>query len=57
MTHRFHNLFAVSVDRIESGRGYVQGNIQLVCQAINYAKNKFTNEQFLTFWNNQEEPI
>lgn len=55
MTHKFNSLFAVSVDRIDSGKGYVKGNIQLVCQAINYAKNKFTNEQFLNFWNNQEE--
>lgn len=55
MTHKFHCLFAASIDRIESEKGYVQGNVQLVCQAVNYAKNKFTNEEFLSFWINEEK--
>ena len=45
MTHKPNNLFAVSVDRIDSNVGYIQGNIQLVCQSVNYAKNNFTNEE------------
>lgn len=55
MTHKFNSLFAVSVDRIDSSIGYMQGNIQLVCQSVNYAKNKFTNEQFIHFWNSKED--
>lgn len=55
MSHKFHCLFAVSIDRVESDKGYVQGNVQLVCQAVNYAKNKFTNEEFLSFWVNEEK--
>lgn len=50
MAHQFHCLFSVSIDRIDSSKGYVKGNVQLVCQAVNYAKNKFSNEEFLNFW-------
>lgn len=32
------NLFAASVDRIDSNIGYVGGNIQLVCRAINIGR-------------------
>ena len=53
MTHRFNCLFALSIDRIDSNKGYVEGNVQLVCQGVNYAKNKFTNEEFLSFWENE----
>jgi hypothetical protein len=55
MEHKFNSLFTVSVDRIDSSRGYLQGNVQLLCQAINYAKNCFTNEQFLHFWKSNKE--
>jgi hypothetical protein len=55
MEHKFNSLFTVSVDRIDSSVGYLQGNIQLVCQAINYAKNCYSNEQFLHFWNSNKE--
>jgi hypothetical protein len=54
MTYKFNCLFSVSIDRIDSDKGYVEGNIQLVCQAINYAKNKFTNQEFLRFWEHDE---
>lgn len=55
MTYKFRNLFSVSIDRIDSDVGYIEGNVQLVCQAANYAKNNFTNEEFIYFWNNQED--
>ena len=55
MTHRKNSLYGASVDRIDSSIGYVKGNIQLVCQAINFAKNKYTNEEFVHFWNEETE--
>jgi len=33
--------FRASVDRIDSSKGYVPGNIQIVAQMVNFAKNKF----------------
>lgn len=39
----------ISVDRIDSGKPYMKGNIQIVCVALNYAKNTFTNEEIQEF--------
>lgn len=39
----------ISVDRIDSSQGYIQGNIELVCLAINYAKNGFSREVMKDF--------
>lgn len=49
MTHRFHDLFSASPDRIDSSKGYVRGNVQLICRALNLAKNDATNEQLVAF--------
>jgi hypothetical protein len=39
----------VSLDRIDSSIGYVVGNIQLVCAAINKMKQEYTEEVFILF--------
>jgi len=39
----------VSLDRVDSSKGYVVGNIQLVCSAINKMKQEYTEEMFLLF--------
>lgn len=39
-----------SLDRIDSKKGYIQGNVEYVCYAVNLAKNKFTKEQMLNFF-------
>jgi hypothetical protein len=49
MVHKFHQLNAVSIDRINSSKGHVKGNIQLVCKAINLMKNTHTNEEVFQF--------
>lgn len=54
MDHKFNSPFGVSIDRIDSKDCYRDGNVQLVCQAINFAKNGFTNEEFLYFWEHKE---
>lgn len=37
------HLQTVSIDRIDSSKGYVEGNIQLVCRWVNLAKGRFSN--------------
>lgn len=55
MEASFNSLFSVSVDRINSSMGYTKENIQLVCQAINFAKNHYTNEEMIRFWEYRDE--
>jgi len=38
-----------SIDRIDSSKGYVKGNIQYVSRNINYAKGILTHQQMLNF--------
>lgn len=38
-----------SLDRIDSTKGYVQGNVEFVTVFINYAKNKFSRNQVQDF--------
>ena len=47
MTHTRNSLFDVSIDRIDSSKGHVRGNIQLVCKFINLGKGTHTNEDTL----------
>lgn len=44
MTHVFNNLRSMSVDRIDSDKGYVPGNVQLVTQFVNMAKKHYSND-------------
>lgn len=41
---------APSIDRIDSSKGYVKGNIEFVCLSVNYAKNGFTKNQTIEFF-------
>jgi len=45
--HRVHP-FAPSIDRINPKKGYVRGNIQIVCWAYNAARNQWGDEVLLT---------
>lgn len=38
--------FAPSPDRIESAKGYVGGNVRMVCQMANYARLDFSDAEF-----------
>jgi len=44
-----HSLKKASLDRIDSSKGYIKGNVEFVCQAINLAKNSFTREEMKEF--------
>lgn len=42
-----HSPYMASLDRIDSSKGYVKGNVEFVCAFINYAKNSWTREEFM----------
>jgi len=37
----------VSLDRIDSGKDYLRGNVQLVCTAVNKMKQEYSEELFI----------
>jgi hypothetical protein len=45
MTTQLNDLRSISIDRIDSALGYIRGNIQLVCQWANFAKNKYSTDE------------
>lgn len=50
-TKETRTLTNISIDRIDSNKGYTLSNIQLVCVGINYMKCNVDNEIFLNFFN------
>lgn len=55
-------MFLASIDRIDSNKGYIVGNIQWVSTPINYLKNNLTHNQVIDmckkiqeFYNNQSQ--
>src|ERR1035437_1044356 len=51
-THQCHQLKSLkkaSLDRIDSSKGYLKGNVEFVCMAVNLAKNNHTKEEMLYF--------
>jgi len=49
MSHVEHLPDAASLDRIDSKKGYVVGNIQFVAMIANFAKNNFSEDDLLRF--------
>jgi len=52
MTHKMNSgkiRTNVSLDRIDSSKGYIQGNVQLVCHIINGMKSDLEYNEFLHF--------
>ena len=41
------SLMTASLDRIDSSKGYIEGNVQWVHKHINLMKNVFSNEYFI----------
>lgn len=44
-----YSLEKASLDRIDSSKGYIKGNVEFVCLAINYAKNNRTRDEMKLF--------
>lgn len=51
MTHEFNNLRSISVDRIDSSRGYEHGNVQLLCQFAQMGKRHHSNGDCISLLN------
>ena len=46
MTYSVGDINSVSIDRIDSSKGYIEGNVQLVKKKVNIAKSDMTTEEF-----------
>lgn len=42
--------YQASLDRIDSSKGYIQGNVEFVCLGVNLAKASFPKEQMVEFF-------
>ena len=49
MTHKYNNLWAVSIDRKDSSKGHIKGNVQLVCKFINLGKGNHSDFEVHSF--------
>lgn len=43
--------YQMSIDRTNSSKGYIKGNICLCCLSMNFAKNSFSEEELMKFIN------
>lgn len=51
------SLEKASLDRIDTTKGYLKGNVEFVCQGINFAKNDYSKEEVLQFVSKIRNPI
>ena len=47
MAMETNDVKSLSIDRIDSSKGYIPGNVQLVCGIINNMKNEYSMETFM----------
>ncbi len=47
--NRTHSIKKISLDRIDSSKGYIKGNVHFVCQAINLAKRNLPHSEMISF--------
>lgn len=46
-----NSTYTISLDRIDSNKGYTKGNIQFISMAMNYLKNKMSHKEMLVILN------
>ena len=46
---KIRSLKKASLDRIDSSKGYIEGNVEFVCSAINLGKNNFPKKDMILF--------
>ena len=44
---KYHNGQTCSLDRIDSSKGYIEGNVQCVHKIVNFMKITLNNEEFI----------
>lgn len=59
--YKIKSLRKASLDRIDSSKGYIKGNVEFVCMAVNLAKVNHTKEEMIQFFKdtlsiNQAQP-
>lgn len=50
MNHQFNDLRSASIDRIDSEKGHVRGNIQIICSCVNMMKRHHPQRDILDFF-------
>jgi hypothetical protein len=50
-TKKIHHSFRASLDRIDSSKGYIKGNIQFVSTLINFMKSSISHDEVIDFLN------
>lgn len=49
LTFEDNHSHTVSLDRLDSSKGYTEDNVQFVCTIVNYIKQRFDENHFLSF--------
>lgn len=47
LERKMNDLCSASIDRIDPSKGHIAGNIQIVCQFVNYAKRHYANDKIV----------
>lgn len=55
--HRGKRVDDASLDRIDSSKGYVKGNVRFVCCIANVARNDWSDEELIHFCSSVKEAI
>ena len=46
---KYCSIEKASLDKIDPTKGYIKGNVEFVCQGINFAKNDYSKKEVLLF--------
>lgn len=53
---KLRSIEKASLDRIDTTKGYLKGNVEFVCQGINFAKHDYSKEDVLRFVEHIKNP-